>query len=334
LKCLGIILILYGHLAAWAPLADLPPIYSKQLGVAFFLFASGYSLSAETRGRWEVAFNRLFEVFLFGLSFALLVSLLAFLGAGRLQLSNYLPFAGGVNVVFNNFPANPTTWYLGTYMHFVLLWAVLSRRRPVTAGLLVLSFAGEVVVRALLMDTAGLYVAYMLVPNWATVFLLGCWHQQRRQPPASAAWPLPVLIVLVIGWFFAAKSIPFTGTFPFMRWQGLEGLTGALVVSLLVSVIYSGVTELVYRSVSPLPVPRAVQFVARNTLIIFLAHMPLYYALVPLMTRWRIFGAARSAIYFVLCLPGLAILSAAIRRIVQPRDLRERLHARLQKIAA
>ena len=66
------------------------------------------------------------------------------------------------------------------------------------------------------------------------------------------------------------------GTFPFMRLQGIEGLGGALVVSLMVSVIYVGVTELVYRSVSPLPAPRPVRFVARNTLIIFLAHMPLY----------------------------------------------------------
>ena len=77
-----------------------------------------------------------------------------------------------------------------------------------------------------------------------------------------------------------------------------------------------------------------VRFVARNTLIIFLAHMPLYYALLPLMMRWQIRGAARSDIYFVLCLPGLALVSEAVRRVVQPHELRDRLYARLHRLAA
>jgi len=122
------LLILYGHLAGWAPLAALPPIYSKQLGVAFFLFASGYSLSHETRARGHVVFNRLFEMFLFGLALAMFVSMVSVAAGGRPNLSNYLPFAAGANVVFNNFPANPTTWYLGTYIHVVVLWAIFSRR--------------------------------------------------------------------------------------------------------------------------------------------------------------------------------------------------------------
>jgi peptidoglycan/LPS O-acetylase OafA/YrhL len=334
LKSLGIALILYGHLAARAPLADLPPIYSKQIGVALFLFASGYSLSAETRDRWRVVFNRLFEVFLFGLSFALLVSSVSFVNDGRLQLSNYLPFAAGANVLFNNFPANPTTWYLGTYLHFVLLWAIVLRGVPITAWILVLSFAGEIAVRALLINTAGSFVAYMLAPNWSTAFLLGCWHRQHNRPSGSFTWPLVSLVAAVVGWAVLTAPIPFDESFPFMRLAALAGFDGALVVSLMVSVIYVGVTELVYRSVSPLPAPGPVRFVARNTLIIFLAHMPLYYALVPLMMRWQITGAARSGIYLVLCLPGLALVSEAVRYVVQPQELRKRLYARLQRLAA
>ena len=83
LKCLGITLIVYGHVAAWAPLADLPPIYSKQLGVAFFLFASGFSLSVETREPRHVAFNRLFEIYLFGIPCAVLVSVVSFAATVR-----------------------------------------------------------------------------------------------------------------------------------------------------------------------------------------------------------------------------------------------------------
>src|SRR5262249_50421656 len=86
LKCLGMALIVYGHVAAWAPLATLPPINSKQLGVAFFLFSIGYSLTIETRDRWRVVFNRLFDVYLFGLALALLLSVSTYMTIGRLQL--------------------------------------------------------------------------------------------------------------------------------------------------------------------------------------------------------------------------------------------------------
>ena len=36
LKCVGMLVIVYGHVAGWAPLAALAPIYSKQLVVAVF----------------------------------------------------------------------------------------------------------------------------------------------------------------------------------------------------------------------------------------------------------------------------------------------------------
>ena len=339
LKCLGITVIVYGHLAGWGPFAEFPPIYSKQLGVALFLFASGYSLSAETRHRWQVAFNRLFEVYLFGLPSAVLVSLVAFAAGGRLQTSNYLPFLGGANVLFDHFPANPTTWYLGTYLHIMLLWAVLLRRLRVTRGVLLVSFLGEIVVRAVVMQTAGAFIAYMIAPNWATVFLLGCWCEQRKRAgdagllgePWRARHLLAVgtLALVVAGWTLGARTIPFDRSVPFMRlpWGGPAG--GALLVSLLVSAVYLGMTELVYLSVAPLPAPRAVRFVARNTLIVFLAHMPVFYVLEPVVARWPLTSLARSGLYILVCLPGLALASEWIHGLVRPRGLRERMAARL-----
>jgi hypothetical protein len=190
------------------------------------------------------------------------------------------------------------------------------------------------VTRALLMQTAGAFVAYMLAPNWSTVFLLGCWHQQRPRPSASSTLPLTALVVAILSWSFLTKSMPFLSTFPFMRLQGSDGFGSVLVVSLMISVIYAGVTELVYRCVSPLPAPRLVQFVARNTLIVFLAHMPLYFAVAPIVMRWHLHRAAGSTIYFILCLAGLAWLSEGIRHVVQPRVLREKLYEQLQEFAA
>ena len=333
LKALGITLILYGHVAGWAPLAALPPIYSKQLGVAFFLFASGYSLSADTREPWRIAFNRLFEIVLFGVPFAMLVSVVSFAVGHGLQLSNYLPFVLGANVLFDNFPANPTTWYLGTYIQIVLLWTMLLRRIPITGRVLAASLVCEIAIRALLMQTAGSFVAYMLVPNWLTVFLMGCWSQHRstasRPEPERSFTAVDALVVLAgtLGaWLVVANRLPFSGTFPFMRLGVGNPATGAFLVSAMVSVIYLGVTKLVFRSAATQPAPAAVRFVARNTLIIFLAHMPLYYALWPVLGSWS--PILRSTVYMVICLPGLAWASEAIRTVVRPRELRERVAAR------
>src|ERR1700682_4567834 len=138
-KCFGMVLIVYGHTAGWAPLASFPPLYLKPLGVALFLFALGYSLARDDRPTREVLFNRLFDVYVFGLSCAVLLTLFSLLADGRWARSDYLPFALGVNVFLDYFPANPTTWYIGTYVHFLLLWALLLR--PVRMRLTMLGMA-------------------------------------------------------------------------------------------------------------------------------------------------------------------------------------------------
>src|SRR5204863_1855775 len=117
MKAIGISLIVIGHVAGSLLNQLTPPIYPKQLGVAFFLFAMGFGLARERRPRWQIVRNRLFEIYLFGLAAALLLTALAFWTKGDLNQNNYLPFLGGANVVFNGFPANPTTWYIGTYLH-------------------------------------------------------------------------------------------------------------------------------------------------------------------------------------------------------------------------
>jgi peptidoglycan/LPS O-acetylase OafA/YrhL len=338
LKALGMVLILYGHFAGWAPLATLPPIYTKQLGVAFFLFASGYSLSLESRDRRRVVFNRLFEVFLFGIAVALIISVASVAAGGRPNLSNYEPFVGGVNVVFDNFPANPTSWYLGTYIHIIVLWALFSRRLQVSKAVLLLSLTGEIAVRALLMQTAGRFVAYMLVPNWMTVFLLGYFYGQREgrlippDPATRERWSafntaaLGALIISVTGWSLLASHLPFDQTFPFMRLRVDSPAVGELLVASMVSLIYVAATWLVFVIVKPIPSPAAVRFVARNSLIIFLAHMPVYYAIAPFVNAHVRSPSLRSAIFLTVGLPGLGLLSECVRRIVRPGQLRERLY--------
>ncbi len=333
LKCLGMLVIVYGHVAGWAPLATMPPILSKQFGVALFMFIIGYSLSRETRSRWRVAFNRLFEIYLFGLALALILSVTTYLSIGRLQISNYAPFLGGANVIFNFFPANPTTWYLGTYLHVILLWAAFGYRLRVTTAILLGSLLIEITVRALLIETAGRFVAYMLLTNWSTPLLLGAWYGQRSGaagPQRSiGAWPAVLgLTGGLVLWAAVAAHLPFTPEFPFMKLAVGDPFVGSLVVSALISALYAGVTWLTFQAVLKLPAPAPVRFVARNTLIIFLAHMPLYYVMEPALAGWIDSRLLRSVLYAVASVIGLGLLSEGLHRLVKPRELRDRFIGR------
>ena len=99
--------------------------------------------------------------------------------ARALALSNFLPLLGGVNVMLDHFPANPTTWYLGTYLHLLLLWAVWLRRIRIRAWMVAAAVAIEIPVRAALIAIAGPFVAYMLLTNWIGVFLFGIARADR-----------------------------------------------------------------------------------------------------------------------------------------------------------
>src|SRR5262249_3609807 len=112
MKATGMLLIVFGHVAAWAPAAALPPINTKQLGVAFFVFVSGYTLAGDHRPSVEVVVRRLFEVLLLAGLLAVVMSMVGAITSGNLQESNYLPLLAGANVFFDYFPANPTTWYV------------------------------------------------------------------------------------------------------------------------------------------------------------------------------------------------------------------------------
>ena len=339
LKCLGMILIVFGHTAAWARLATLPPIYSKQLGVAFFLFIAGFSLSRETRERWHVAFNRLFEVYLFGLALALFMSTVKYLTLGTIQKSNYAPLLGGMNVLFDFFPANPTTWYLGTYIHVIVLWALVGYRIRVSTRVLIGSFMAEVAIRAILMQMAGHMISYMVLPNWLTVLLLGAWYGQQRHERSvtvsdhAALGAGVALVAAVVVWLTVSASLPLEHGFPFMQFAGRTSAPWILLVSALVSTVYLSVTWLTFRAVGSLPAPAPVRFVARNTLVIFLAHMPVVYALQPVLEAWGLSRNVNAAALMVVCIFGLALLSQALHRVIKVQRWRDLIWARIGRRA-
>jgi fucose 4-O-acetylase-like acetyltransferase len=330
MKCLGMLIIVYGHVAGWSAERLVPPIYAKQFGVAFFLFVLGFGLARDGRGRGHVVFNRLFEVFLFGVPFALLMSAAAYALTSRLSLSNYLPFLLGCNVAFDHFPANPTTWYIGTYIHAVLVGALVLRKVRIRPWVLLLTVLGEVLFRAAALKTGQLFVAYMALPNWASVLLLGMYYGQRAgQPraagPASLLGWLAALALLVAGWHALVSPRVAAGSFPFMRLAGGPEWVSLALTSAAVTFLYLSVTWLLYELTSRLPAVRGVQFFARNTLLVFIAHMPVYYLLDPALQRWTADRATRSAVLLIVCWPVLTVLSEGTCRLVRPRVLRARL---------
>src|SRR5262245_54750078 len=145
MKSLGMFLIVYGHVAGDSIVHLTPPIYPKQLGVAFFIFVIGWGLARESRDRFQVVYNRLFPVFLLGFGFAMVMSAVTLITQRDLNESNYLPFFLGINVLLDNFPANPTTWYIGTYIHVLLLWALVLHNVHVRLWMVGVAVIGEII---------------------------------------------------------------------------------------------------------------------------------------------------------------------------------------------
>lgn len=331
MKGLGMGLIVYGHVAHATTIQLTPPIYLKQLGVALFLFAGGFTLARERRAAGEVVFNRLFLIWLFGLPLAVLIAAGHVVTGSRLELSNFLPFLGGANVFVDNFPANPTTWYLGTYLHLLVLWALVLRHVRVRRSFVVLALAAEIPVRAALIASVGSFVAYMLFTNWAAVFLLGMVQgtEEAHRPERQVVLPACVLLAAAGAWLLAMHRVPFDASFPFMTIVGWPTPVGLLVASSGISLLYLSAAAVVFAATRRMVAPAPVRFIARNTPIIFLAHMPVFFALNPMLAAWGLGYAARVAVELCVCLVGLALLSEGIRALVQPERLRARIVAAL-----
>jgi fucose 4-O-acetylase-like acetyltransferase len=333
MKAIGITLVVYGHVAHATTVPWTPPIYVKQFGVAFFLFAAAVTLAREHRSRLDVLVARLVPVYLFGIATALAMTAIGLAAGTGADLSNYLPFMAGANVFVNHFPANPTTWYLGTYIHAVLLWAVLLSGRRLGVAAIVLALVIEVPLRAVLMQWAGSYVAYMLLTNWLSVFVAGLVIGAQPIAPARGG-AVRYLLPLTVGVALSATligSLSPVPEFPFMTIG--SGASGVLGVSIASSAWYLAVTLLVFRAAERVPVANAARFLARHSLIIMLAHMPIFFALNPVLAGWGWSYGARVAIELVICLPVLALVSAVILSVVRPQVITARIMASLNQHA-
>lgn len=328
MKAAGMALIVWGHVAAATTPGLTPPFNLKQLGVAFFVFLTGFTLVRDTRPAAHVVFNRWFEVAVYGLAFALLWSAVGLATRGDANPSNFLPLAGGLHLVQDAFPANPTTWYIGTYLHLLLMWAIALRRRTIAPGWLLAWLPVEVALRAAVMVGLGLYVGYMQLGNWVGVLLLGLWLGNRGTDVLPRAAMLPGAAFL-LAWPLVLGRVTWEWTFPWMSLTGVSPVTSAVAVSACVSLAYLAYTLSAYALLGPLPANAFVRLLARNTVVVFIAHMPLYYLLEPPLRTLVPAYAPRVVTEFLVCYIALSIAADGLRRLVDLRGLRDRAFAAL-----
>ena len=320
LKAVGMLAIVIGHIVGGPyDLFNLvrQPVYTKQLGVCFFIFIMGWSLANEQRTSFKIVFNRVFPVYFYGISFALILSCIYFFTIDDINESNYMPFFLGINVFFNNFPANPTTWYIGTYLHVLLFWFVFIRGRQITKAHLLGAVIVEISIRAFLMYLDKNFIAYMTLPNWLTVFLLGGYLFQRK----DTSWqPKTVMLVfvwaiIIIFWASPLNTLISPKSFPF-RALMINDAWAPILRSCLVTIIYVVNTYVFFEIFRRLPKLAIIEFFARNSLITFIIHMPLIYAFNT--TVYAYFDAVWSQrlTFIIIIFVGTAIISEIIQKFV------------------
>ncbi len=342
MKVLGMGLIILGHTGAYTLAPDSTnPFNPKQLGVAFFVFVTAYTLATENRRPTVVVFNRFFEVGLFCLLVAIVMSIVTFIRIGDVNESNYLPLFLGANVVFNSFPANPTTWYVGTYFHLLIAWAFLFRHLRVNLWHFLAFGAAELTVRAAIISTNRDYTAYMLISNWTVVFLLGQYIGQKASAVNSnwltdqtnikrlAVGALVTLAIFALSWSWVVDHFQISAVNPFGRIPASSVMVSVWLTSASITFLYAMYTLLSSLFTRSLPFTSLIQFLAANTLIVFLVHMPLIYAISPLIYPYVPQGLGRVACNLAIHFGLLAVLSSVIVKMVQPRRLRRRLGMRL-----
>lgn len=314
LKAVGLGLIVLDHVAHFLLPWRTPPFNPKQLGVVLFVFVIGYTLAREQRPSLRVVVARWVPVWVWGLLFALLMTGIGLLWFRDGNPSDYLPLTFGLNVVRDAFPANPTTWYIGTYLHILVLWAVLLRGRRITASLCGVVLVFEVAARAVTSSGAGLFVAYQSVFNWLTPLVLGLWFGTDERKPNGGAFALA--LVAAVFWTFGVHTLEWSEDFPFMAPRAWPGIAGWLVTATAVSTGYAIHALLAFHGLGHLPSGRLVRFVARNTPLVFIGHMPVFYAMQATLSG-SMPQQALALLEFAVGFVGLALVSELMRPAVQ-----------------
>lgn len=336
LKAIGMLLIVVGHFFGEPFDQFTQPIYPKQLGVAFFVFVMGWGLANEIRPKWHVVYNRLFPMYFWGFTIALFLSAMYLLFNKGLALTNYLPFLAGINVLTNFFPSNPTTWFIGTYLHILLFWALVLPNVRITKKLIFLTLLFELLVRALWIDVDKLLTGYMLLTNWLTVLLLGMYMKQQKDIVCrqSITFTIAILWTVFLGlWAYLINHyLPLENSFPFKTISSDRTIFFSALISFTVSIVYISNTLLAVALFQRISANLVVRFFSRNTIIIFIAHMPFYEVAEPIARQFVEQGWGKRAIIVLMMYVGLALLSELLHRLINLNQIKAYCYKSLNRL--
>jgi hypothetical protein len=158
------------------------------------------------------------------------------------------------------------------------------------------------------------------------VFITGMVMAARLAPARSGFAPayLAALAAIVAATSGTVGAMQPTTDFPFMTFGG-GSIGAAAAFSVVVSTLYLSSALLVFKAFEHAAAPAAIRFLARNSLIIVLLHMPLFYLIHPALERAGWSYGARLVIELVLYLPGLAWFSEIVTTAVSPKTIVTRL---------
>jgi hypothetical protein len=325
LKAIGMFLIVFGHFFGDPYNQLTQPIYPKQLGVVLFVFVMGWGLGSAHGNVWNEAYKRVFPMFFWGGLVAAVISIISLIITKDLRLSNYSPFVFGVNVAFNTFPSNPTTWFIGTYLHIILLWAILLNRIKITVPILVASLFLELFFRATLIYMDTLFIAYMTVPNWITVFLFGMYMRETKdkQSHQGLAFYIAAWVIFTGIWAFASSYLEVGRRFPFRSIKVASDLYNAVFESTCISILYLGHCYFFVSVFQRITANFPVRFFSRNTIIVFIMHMPFYAVAEPIASLFVASGWGKRLIIVMIMFVGLSALSELLSRLIHVDKLRD-----------
>ena len=133
----------------------------------------------------------------------------------------------------------------------------------------------------------------------------------------------------MVGWWWLVETLAISKSNPFGRVVVGGIATTSLTTSFAVTLLYSAYTLLVIGMVFGFPNSRIVAFLSRNTLLVFLAHMPVRDWLTPIYYPWIPYGWWRQVANFLVLFVGIALVSETLRRSLRVARLRDWVALRL-----
>ncbi|MFT6895770.1 MAG: hypothetical protein ACJA13_000167 [Paraglaciecola sp.] len=157
--------------------------------------------------------------------------------------------------------------------------------------------------------------------------MLGIYRGYKKDS-ADSSGLLPILagwLAFTTLWVLLLNSLEVTGRFPFREVQLASGLTNSLITSGAISVVYVIHTVFFVAVFSKIKAGNLVRFFSRNTIIVFIGHMPFYFVLEPIVRQVFASGWPKRLCIVIIMFVGLSLLSEFLSKVIKVDELKNRL---------